>query len=481
MAIMMMKGSKNMFENDNETIIEPDVESVARPVETIDNIEETNEAVEEVIEEVTEEVAEEVAFKSNDEAASWKPQYNNISNDDENKNSTGNNILKIIGAAALFGIIAGLFFYSVILIGDNVSGKNEEVATETPTIAVSKTETTENPIMVMDVSTVVENAMPSVVAITGTVTQSYSTGFFFGGSYETEAPVSGSGIIIGQNADELLIVTNAHVVEGVNDLTVTFVDNQSASAVVKGTKSNKDIAVVAVDLNSLTAETVRAISIVEIGDSESVKMGQPVIAIGNALGEGQSATVGWISALNRTIEINGATYENLFMTDAAINPGNSGGALFNIDGQLIGINSAKYSDESVEGMGYAIPISNVTDIINNLMNRQVREKVDADKIGFLGISGMDISSSISQGYNMPEGVIIMNITDGSPAQKAGLYKNDIIVGFDDEEIDSYSQLYELLEYYSAGETVKVEYYRIINGEYVLGSVDVTLASRQNNQ
>lgn len=391
--------------------------------------------------------------------------------------------LKFVGMAAAFGLIAGGVFYGVNYTADKVLNTDvvlpSDTINETTGIVVNKTNTsvTNGVTTVMDVSQVIDNAMPSAVAITGTVTTSYQFSPFFGNGYETETPVSGSGIIIGQNDTELLMVTNAHVVEDVNGITVTFIDGSSAGAVVKGMKSNKDIAVIAVSLSDLSAETLSHISIVEIGDSDNLKMGQPVVAIGNALGEGQSSTVGWISALNRTITIDGTEYENLIMTDAAINPGNSGGALLNTEGQLIGINSAKYADEKVEGMGYAIPISSVADIINDLMNREIRNKVDEDKIGYLGISGMDISSSISQSYGWPEGIAITTIGADSPAAGAGLLKNDILVGFDGEDIRSFDQLRELMEYYEAGETVMVDYYRIENGEYVLKSVDVTLGNR----
>lgn len=393
---------------------------------------------------------------------------------------------RFVGMAAAFGIIAGSVFYGVNYAADKLFGTKvvtpDSVMEETAGIVINKNDTSaittgNGSMKVMDVSQIVENSMPSAVAITGKVVQSFQMSPFFGGNYETESPVSGSGIIIGQNATELLMVTNAHVVDGVSGLTVTFIDGSTAEAVIKGMKSNKDIAVIAVPLSNLNKETLDKIAIVEIGDSESLKMGQPVIAIGNAMGEGQSSTVGWVSALNRTIVIDGNEYENLIMTDAAINPGNSGGALLNMDGQLIGINSAKYSDESVEGMGYAIPISAVADIINDLMNREIRSKVAEDKIGYLGCSGMDIDSAISQTYGWPKGVLITSISNGSPCERSGLLKNDIIVEFDGEDITSFDELRELMEYYAEGETVVVDYYRLENGEYVLKSSEVTLGNR----
>lgn len=436
-----------------------------------------------VNEEVSEERVENPVF------ADATVKTNNITQGQEHKKEKKHGKwksgFKLVGMATAFGIIAGVVFYGVNFAADSIFKTNVVVPTdtlkeaETSGIVVNKSDTvsTYGKTMVMDVSDVVENAMPSAVAITGTTTVSNIYGFnpFFNNTYES--PVSGSGIIIGQNDTELLIVTNAHVVENVNGITVTFIDNTTAQAAVKGMKSNRDIAVIAVNLSDLSAETLSNISIIKIGDSESVKMGQPVIAIGNALGEGQSSTVGWISALDRTITIDNKEYPDLIMTDAAINPGNSGGALLNTDGELIGINSAKYTDEDVEGMGYAIPISAVADIINNLMTKEVREKVDPEKIGYMGISGMDITSSISKSYNWPEGIALVKVESGSPADQAGLLKNDILVGFDGEDIDSYDELRALLEYYAEGETVTIDFYRIENGEYELRSTQLTLGKR----
>lgn len=396
--------------------------------------------------------------------------------------------LKFVGMAAAFGLIAGGVFYGVNYAADKAMGTNvvipKETERETTGITINRTDSmvTASPMAntsIMDVSKIVEKNMPSAVAITGSTTVSYSFNPFFPSSYE--APISGSGVIIGQNDAELLIVSNAHVVEGVNDLTVTFIDGSTAGAVLKGSKTNRDIAVIAVSLRDLSADTLSAIAIVEIGDSDALKMGQPVIAIGNALGEGQSSNVGWISALNRTITIETTEYENLIMTDAAINPGNSGGALLNMDGQLVGITSAKYSDEKVEGMGYAIPISSVEDIINDLMNRQVRTKVDENKIGYLGINGLDVTRDISRSYNWPEGVLITIIGEGTPAEQAGLLKNDIIFGFDGEDITSIEQLHDLMEYYEAGETVNIEFYRLTDGEFKENSMEITLGNRSQQR
>lgn len=395
--------------------------------------------------------------------------------------------LKFVSVAALFGLIAGGVFFGVNYAANKILPTNngvnsEDIIRETTGITVNKIDAVQSDGMViMDVSQVVENAIPSVVAFNGTVTQSYMLSPFFGGNYEQEVPVSGSGIIIGQNDKELLLVTNAHVVDGVNDIKVTFVDGAVVPAVVKGSKSNKDIAVAAVNLKDIPAETLKHIAVVEVGDSDALKMGQPVIAIGNALGEGQSSNVGWISGLNRNITIDGNQYDNLIMTDAAINHGNSGGALLNIHGQLIGITSAKNAGAEVEGMGYAIPISSVEDIINNLMNKVVREKVSEDRVGYLGITGLDITASISSSYGWPEGALITKVSENSPAQKAGLFKNDIIYAFDGEDVSSFEGLRDLMGYYAEGETVKIDYYRIVNGEYEKMSAEVTLGNRSKEQ
>ena len=303
--------------------------------------------------------------------------------------------------------------------------------------------------------------MPAVVAITGTVTTS-SSGYGYFGSGSAEASTSGTGIIIGENDTELLIVTNAHVVDGVSNLKVTFNDNEAVTATVKGSKTDKDIAVVAVKISDLKESTVSSIAIAELGDSDSIQVGESVVAIGNALGEGQSVTVGWVSALNRSITVEDTQYSNLIMTDAAINPGNSGGALLNASGQVIGINAAKYSSTGVEGMGYAIPISSVKDIIDNLSTKQTKALVDASKASYLGISGIDVTSASSITYNVPEGVMINQVASGSPAEKAGLVKQDIIVSFDGEDITSFTGLKSLMQYYATGDTVTIVYYHYIS-------------------
>ena len=322
------------------------------------------------------------------------------------------------------------------------------------------------------VSTIAEAAMPSLVAITNKSVQEMQSMFGQTQAYESES--SGSGIIIGKTDTELLMVTNNHVVSGAQDLSVGFVDESVAEAVVKGTDADHDIAVIAVKLSDLSEDTLSAIKVIEIGSSSNLEVGEQVVAIGNALGYGQSVTTGIVSALNREVTIDN-TANTLIQTDAAINPGNSGGALLNMSGQLVGINSAKYSDTSVEGMGYAIPVDDVVDIIENLMNRQVRtEKAAEGERGFLGISGQDVTSEVSQAYDMPKGVYITSVETGSAAEQVGLQKGDIITKFDGTSVSALADLKEQLAYYKTGEQVEITYSTRENGQYAEKTATVTL-------
>ncbi len=329
------------------------------------------------------------------------------------------------------------------------------------------------------VKNIVKDNMPAVVAISGNVTVANGN-FIYGGSYQSTT--SGTGIIIGKSETELFMVTNAHVVDDVNNLKVTFIDETAAPATVKGSKSEQDIAVISVSISDLDSATLDKISIARIGDSSKVEIGDQVVAIGNALGKGQSVTVGWISALGRSVTIDNLTLNNLIMTDAAINPGNSGGALINKDGEVIGINSAKTALTNVEGMGYAIPISNVADIIERLIAKEERQEVDPDKRGYLGVSCMDITSSISSYYGYPQGIYIKAVVEGSPADDAGLVANDIMVALDDNDIETYAELTELLKYYEVGETVVIDYYHYDSrtNTYSLTSTKLTLGSAKEN-
>ena len=326
------------------------------------------------------------------------------------------------------------------------------------------------------VSTIAEAAMPSLVAITNKSVQEMQSMFGQTQAYESES--SGSGIIIGKTDTELLMVTNNHVVSGAQDLSVGFVDESVAEAAVRGTDADHDIAVIAVKLSDLSEDTLSAIKVIEIGSSSNLEVGEQVVAIGNALGYGQSVTTGIVSALNREVTIDN-TANTLIQTDAAINPGNSGGALLNMSGQLVGINSAKYSDTSVEGMGYAIPVDDVVDIIENLMNRQVRtEKAAEGERGFLGISGQDVTSEVSQAYDMPKGVYITSVETGSAAEQVGLQKGDIITKFDGTSVSALADLKEQLAYYKTGEQVEITYSTRENGQYAEKTATVTLGQNQ---
>lgn len=321
------------------------------------------------------------------------------------------------------------------------------------------------------VSTIAEAAMPSLVAITNKSVQEMQSMFGQTQAYESES--SGSGIIIGKTDTELLMVTNNHVVSGAQDLSVGFVDESVAEAVVKGTDADHDIAVIAVKLSDLSEDTLSAIKVIEIGSSSNLEVGEQVVAIGNALGYGQSVTTGIVSALNREVTIDN-TANTLIQTDAAINPGNSGGALLNMKGEVIGINEAKLSSNYVEGMGYAIPISDVEGIIGDL---QTRSEVDSEKMGYLGVTCQDVTSDIAQQYDMPEGVYLKSVVAGCAADKAGLKKGDILTRFDGMGVTTYDTLRDRLQYYEAGETVEVTVQSPENGSYVEKTVSLTLSTK----
>lgn len=328
----------------------------------------------------------------------------------------------------------------------------------------------------LSVSEVVKNAMPSVVSITNTSVQQYRS-LWGMGIQEFENVSAGSGIILGENEDELLIATNNHVIENAKTLTVGFVDEEVYEASVKGADSDRDIAIVAVKLADISDDTRSQISEAVLGDSDELEVGEQVVAIGNALGYGQSVTTGIVSALNREVTIENIT-NNLIQTDAAINPGNSGGALLNMKGELIGINSAKFASTQVEGFGFAIPVSTVQPIAEELMKRKTREILDEKDAGYFGISGMNVDADVSNRYGIPKGVYLQEVTKDSPADKAGLMKGDVIKKFDGITIDRIAELKENLLYYKPGETVDVVYYRADNGEYTEKTTKVTLAGRE---
>ena len=328
--------------------------------------------------------------------------------------------------------------------------------------------------VITDVTNVVDMVMPSVVSITNTsvVTQS-----FWGQQFTSENASSGSGFIVGENEKELLIVTNNHVITDSTELKVQFIDETVATAKIKGTDSSMDLAVLAVPLEELEQQTKANISIAILGDSESLKVGEPAIAIGNALGYGQSVTTGVISALDRQIMVeDGTTVGSLIQTDAAINPGNSGGALLNVNGEVIGINSNKMGGSAIEGMGYAIPISKAKPIIQELMSRETRDRVSEENKGYLGISGLDVTSEVSKMYGMPLGVYVAQVYEGGAA-KAGMLKGDIITGFDGNKVTTMEELQEYLEYYEKGSTILVTIERPTAGGYIEQTLLVTLGEQ----
>ena len=404
------------------------------------------------------------------------------------KNSTAKKYISGVLAAVVFGVVAGSAIYGTYHIEKKYLGGNDTKNYTISTVTSNIDKVTSDDINAngdtnlsqyssMNVESVAQAALPAMVALNGTTTVSSSSSMYGWGQQQYEASTSGTGIIVGKNDTELLIVTNAHVVDNVSNLKCVFVDDQSVSATVKGSKSDQDIAVVAVSLSDIPSDTISKIAIAELADSDTIAVGQQVVAIGNALGEGQSVTNGIISALDRSITVNNVTFSGLIMTNAAINSGNSGGALLNASGKVIAINFAKTSSDGVEGMAYSIPVSNVKELISSLMSKQTRQKVDSDNAGYLGIAAIDITSTYASMYGYPQGIMVRTVASGSAAEKAGLSAYDIIVGFDDQSISTMSGLQSLLQYYSAGETVKVDYYHLEGSEYVLKSVEVTLGKK----
>ncbi len=400
---------------------------------------------------------------------------------DKKKGSIAGKVAGITAAALLFGTVAGGTMFGVNTAGEYLRkqyGPKAESHASLATVETQKAFEAQaqaadvTPALQTDVSAIVEASMPSVVAITNTMVLEQRT--WFGGSQKYEIPSSGSGIIVGQNDDELLIVTNNHVVEGSKELTVTFIDEESVTAAIKGTDSESDLAVIAVPLSTIKEETMDSIKVATIGDSDGLKVGQGVIAIGNALGYGQSVTVGYVSALNREVRSQDSVSRNLLQTDAAINPGNSGGALLNMRGEVVGINAAKYSSTEVEGMGYAIPISKAQDIINELMNRKTRVEVEEGKRGYIGIQGTNIDDMAAATYGMPRGIYVYKIIEDGAAAASDLREKDIITKFDGQTVRSMEDLQKMLTYYEGGSRVNLTVQSLENGEYVERTVEITL-------
>lgn len=400
----------------------------------------------------------------------------------ERKKSKVGRAFGLVTSAAVFGLVAGGVMFGVNNVASSYVGTNTKTKADDIKIGsqdTNKSESTAAPatnLSSMDVSTIVDKAMPSVVSIYGKeeVTQN---SFFGPQSYEAQS--SGSGIIVGKTDSELLIVTNNHVIADTTSLEVEFSDGKKASASVKGGDSDNDVAVVAVKLSDMGEDTLSRISIANIGDSDNVKVGQGVVAIGNALGYGQSVTVGYISALNREVKTEGGTSRNLLQTDAAINPGNSGGALLNMQGQVIGINSAKYSDTAVEGMGYAIPISTVKDLIKELSSKETRTVVAQENQGYLGIQGKDIDEEMAKAYDMPQGIYVYKVVEGGAAASSDLKAKDIITKFDGQSVRSMEELKNMLTYYESGRKVDLTVQRLDDsGKYVEKTVSITLGKRE---
>lgn len=387
-----------------------------------------------------------------------------------------------------FGLFAGAGFYAVQFGAAQLFPTKTESSAETTELPedisafpVNGNVVTSHVTYVQDdISEMVEEVMPAMVSIVNNYT---TTGMnFWGQTYSQPGVSSGSGIIIGETEKELLIATNNHVVESAQSLEITFIDESKAEAVVKGTDSDMDLAVIAVPVSGLTEDTLNTIAVANLGDSDNLKLGEPVVAIGNALGYGQSVTNGIISALNREMTTEDGATGTYIQTNAAINHGNSGGALLNINGEVIGINAAKIDGSTVEGMGYAIPISAASPIISELMQRETRtEKVAEEEIGYMGITMQAITDQIATAFDMPKGVFVKEIEEGSAAEAAGIKKGDIIVKFDGTRISSSTDLQDTLQYFRAGETAVVTVKRAENGEYKAYDLEITLGKRPASQ
>ncbi len=405
------------------------------------------------------------------------------------KNGLTRKVAGITAAALLFGTVSGGTMVGINKIADSfgpatyplVSSQTavEDSTTEAQTSAsasASGNSAVAGNAAALDVSAIVKSAMPSVVAINNTML--YQSNNWWGMSQTYEVPSSGSGIIIGQNDEELLIATNNHVVEDSENLSVVFIDDTSVNASIKGTDADSDLAVIAVALKDIPEDTLSQISVAKLGDSDALEVGQGVVAIGNALGYGQSVTVGYVSALNREVKADNTVTRNLLQTDAAINPGNSGGALLNMKGEVIGINAAKYSSTDVEGIGYAIPISKAQEILSTLMTQRTKNQTVAEgEEGYLGIQGLTVDDSMVKQQDMPAGVFVYGIIDGGAAANSDLRKRDIIVKFDGQSVKSMAALQDLLKYYKAGETVELGVKSLENGEYVDRTVTITLGTK----
>jgi len=348
-----------------------------------------------------------------------------------------------------------------------------ETTTEKDSAAISLNRAESTSVVTSDVSDMVAEVMPAMVTIINNYTE---TTTYWGRTYSQEAQSSGSGIIIAQTEDELLIATNYHVIQDADSLDVTFIDDSVGSAAVKGTDSGMDLAVIAIPLDSLDADTMANITIAKMGDSDALRLGEPVVAIGNALGYGQSVTGGYVSALNREMSMDNVK-GTFIQTDAAINPGNSGGALLNMKGEVIGINSSKIGGSAIEGMGYAIPISAAEPIMSELMLKETRTKVTDGNVGYMGLNLQTVTEEFAYLYNMPIGVFVRTVEEGSPAQSAGVLAGDIICEMDGTSIDTYEDLQGVLQYFAPGSSTTITVMRQIDGAYTEVELEITFGQR----
>lgn len=408
-----------------------------------------------------------------------------------NRSSLAKKAAGITAAAVLFGTISGAVMTGVNYIGNRLAGTYKTTADGAKAPAqlqqAAPTAGTQNGgsqgattvSALTDVSGITEAAMPSIVAINDTMTIEERD--FFGMPQTYQAQSNGSGIIVSQNDTELLIATNNHVVSGAQDLKVTFVNNEEVKAAVKGTDSATDLAIIAVQLSDIPSDTMSQIKVAQMGDSDQIKVGQQVLAIGNALGYGQSLTVGYVSALNREITDKSGIKHTYIQTDAAINPGNSGGALLDLNGNVIGINAAKTASTEVEGIGFAIPISSAQDILNDLMTKKTRITVAEDAQGYLGIQGINVDAASSQSFGMPVGIYVYKIVEGGAASRSELREKDIITKFDGQSVTNMEELKQMLTYYEGGSAVTLTVQSLENGSYVERDVQITLSTKSAAQ
>lgn len=404
--------------------------------------------------------------------------------------TTGKKWVTVVAMALVFGLIAGGTMFGVNAAGNYLAGNDSssDQVGQTQTTSSDSNSSSSDGSGQGTVAEVAKNAMPSVVTISTMSVEEMRS--FFGGTQQYEVEGAGTGVIVGENDTELLIATNNHVVEGATSLSVGFIDEESVEGEVKGTDVNNDLAVVSVKLSDIPEDTMNQIKIATVGDSDDLQLGDQVVAIGNALGYGQSVTSGYVSALDRDLTLtdqSGTTINStgLIQTDAAINEGNSGGALLNMKGELIGINEAKSSSTStgsaVDNIGFAIPIDKAEESLQQLMNLKTREKVDASQASYLGIRGEDVSAEASELYGIPTGAVITEIVENGPADQAGVKKGDILTELDGRSISSMAQLQDVLQYYAAGETVDLVVQRSDNGEYQAQTLSITLGSADDAQ